>query len=194
MLLFKRRAFPPERAGDDIGFAVAIDVADTRTFGIEVTVELLALPGDLGGGVKAGSREGENEQTFHDWWTQTLSESGADGQLLCAIDHRAVYSARMPPVFILNEEPIQPATTVFKSGEGAEAQFLGVVRGMEDGQTISGIDYSAYLPMAEKMLRELVERGEREHGPHRVFIQHRLGFVAAEQPSILIKVRTKHSI
>ena len=99
----------------------------------------------------------------------------------------------MPPVFILSEEPIQPAPTVFKSGEGAEAQFLGVVRDMEDGKPISGIDYTAYLPMAEKMLHELVERGQREHGPHRVFIQHRLGFVAAGQPSILIRVRTKHS-
>ena len=47
--------------------------------------------------------------------------------------------------------------------------------------------------MAEKMLGDLIERGERDHGPHRVFIQHRLGFVAAEQPSILIQVRTKHS-
>ena len=99
----------------------------------------------------------------------------------------------MPPVVILSEEPIQIAPTVFKAGEGAEAQFLGVVRGMEDGRTISGIDYSAYLPMAEKTLQELVERGQREHGPHRVFIQHRLGFVAAEQPSIVIRVRTKHS-
>lgn len=99
----------------------------------------------------------------------------------------------MPPVFILSEDPIEPAQTVFKSGEGAEVQFLGTVRGEEDGRPISGIDYSAYLPMAEKMLRELVERGEREHGQHRVFIQHRLGFVAAEHPSIIIKVRTKHS-
>ena len=99
----------------------------------------------------------------------------------------------MPPVFILSEEPIQPAQTVFKAGEGAETQFLGTVRGEEDGKPISGIDDSAYLPMAEKMLHELVERGEREHGPHRVFIQHRLGFVAAEEPSIVIKVRTKHS-
>ena len=99
----------------------------------------------------------------------------------------------MPPVVVLSEEPIQIAPTVFKAGEGAEAQFLGVVRGMEDGRTISGIDYSAYLPMAEKTLQELVERGQREHGPHRVFIQHRLGFVAAEQPSIVIRVRTKHS-
>jgi molybdopterin synthase catalytic subunit len=99
----------------------------------------------------------------------------------------------MPPVFILSEEPIEPAASVFEPDEGAEVQFLGVVRGSEDGKAISGIDYSAYLPMAEKMLRELVERGGREHGPHRVFIQHRLGFVAAEQPSIIIKVLTKHS-
>ena len=99
----------------------------------------------------------------------------------------------MPPVFILSEEPIQPTTTVFEPGEGAEVQFLGTVRGEEDGKPISGIDYTAYRPMAEKMLQELVERGEREHGPHRVFIQHRLGFVATEQPSIIIKVRTTHS-
>jgi molybdopterin synthase catalytic subunit len=99
----------------------------------------------------------------------------------------------MPPVLILSEEPIQTAQTVFKAGEGAEVQFLGVVRGEEDGKAITGIDYSAYLPMAEKMLSELAERGAREHGPHRLFIQHRLGFVAAEQPSIVIRVRTKHS-
>jgi molybdopterin synthase catalytic subunit len=99
----------------------------------------------------------------------------------------------MPPVLILSEEPIQTAQTVFKSGEGAEVQFLGVVRGEEDGKVISGIEYSAYLPMAEKMLSELADRGAREHGPHRLFIQHRLGFVAAEQPSIVIRVRTKHS-
>ncbi|MDI1313244.1 molybdenum cofactor biosynthesis protein MoaE [Prosthecobacter sp.] len=100
----------------------------------------------------------------------------------------------MPPAcFILSADPIQIAPTVFKAGEGAEAQFLGVVRGMEDDKIISGIDYSAYLPMAEKTLQDLVARGQREHGPHRVFIQHRLGFVAAEQPSIIIRVCTKHS-
>lgn len=99
----------------------------------------------------------------------------------------------MPPLVILSEEPIQASPSVFHPGEGAEAQFLGIVRGVEDDRAISGIDYSAYLPMAEKTLQDLVARGQREHGPHRVFIQHRLGFVAAEQPSIIIQVRTKHS-
>jgi molybdopterin synthase catalytic subunit len=98
-----------------------------------------------------------------------------------------------PLPFLLSTDPIKPGAPSFASGEGAEVQFLGVVRGEEDGRPISGIDYTAYLPMAEKMLRELIERGEREHGPHRVFIQHRLGFVANEEPSIIIRVQTRHS-
>lgn len=98
-----------------------------------------------------------------------------------------------PFPFLLSTEPIKPGAHSFASGEGAQVQFLGVVRGEEDGKPISGIDYIAYLPMAEKMLTELIERGARDHGPHRVFIQHRLGFVANEEPSIIIRVQTKHS-
>ncbi len=64
---------------------------------------------------------------------------------------------------------------------------------MEAGETILGIDYSAYLPMAERMLADLMEEGRREFGPHEIFIQHRLGFVAAAEPSILIWVRSRHS-
>lgn len=97
------------------------------------------------------------------------------------------------PVLILSEDPIPTSPSTFEPGEGAEVQFLGVVRGLEDGKAISGIDYTAYRPMAEKMLQELVDRGAQDHGPHRVLIQHRLGFVAAEEPSILIRVQTKHS-
>jgi len=95
--------------------------------------------------------------------------------------------------FVLSDDPIMISPPHFEPGEGAEAQFLGVVRGREGEREISGIDYSAYRPMAEKMLRQLLAQGRRDHGPHRVFIQHRLGFVAAEQPSIVIQVRTKHS-
>jgi molybdopterin synthase catalytic subunit len=95
--------------------------------------------------------------------------------------------------FVLSSDPIPDTTPSFADGEGAEVRFLGVVRGSEDERAISGIDYSAYLPMAEKMMRELIESGQAEHGVHDVFIQHRLGFVVAEEPSILIRVRTKHS-
>jgi len=96
-------------------------------------------------------------------------------------------------MFLLSLAPIQDPQPTFAPEEGAEVRFLGTVRGIEDGRPITGIDYSAYLPMAEKMLAELIEHGTRTKGPHSVFIQHRLGFVPAEEPSILIRVRSKHS-
>ncbi len=95
--------------------------------------------------------------------------------------------------FVLSEEPIAPEPVLFEPEEGAEVRFLGVVRGSENGEAIRGIEYSAYLPMAEKMLAGLIERGRASHGPHRVFIQHRLGFVAEAEPSLLLRVRSKHS-
>lgn len=93
----------------------------------------------------------------------------------------------------LSPEPISATPSVFDDGEGAECQFLGTVRGEEEGRAITGIEYSAYRPMADRELEALCERGQREQGPHRVEIRHRLGFVANCEPSIVIRVKTKHS-
>jgi len=95
--------------------------------------------------------------------------------------------------YLLSSEPIPDTTSPFGPGQGAEVRFLGVVRGVEADRDILGIDYSAYLPMAERMLGELIVQGQKEFGSHEVFLQHRLGFVAAAEPSILIWVRSKHS-
>lgn len=91
------------------------------------------------------------------------------------------------------EAPIEPVKSVFADGEGAECQFLGTVRGEEGDRPISGIEYSAYRPMADAELERICQRAQREHGPHRVEILHRLGFVPAREPSVLIRVQTKHS-
>ena len=90
-------------------------------------------------------------------------------------------------------EPLDSTTTTFAAEEGAEVQFLGVVRGSENGQPIRGIDYTAYQPMALKMLNQLADRASEQFGPHDILLLHRLGFVQAEQPSIIIRVRTRHS-
>ena len=95
--------------------------------------------------------------------------------------------------YLLSSDPIPDTTAPFGPGLGAEVRFLGVVREMEGDGQISGIEYSAYLLMAGRMLEELLAQGQQDHGPHEAFIQHRLGFVAAAEPSILIWVRTKHS-
>ena len=76
---------------------------------------------------------------------------------------------------------------------GADFRFLGVVRDLEGGRKISGIDYSCYEPMANEMLRKLCEEMSAEEPDHRVLIHHRIGFVAAGVPSIAIRVLTAHS-
>lgn len=84
-------------------------------------------------------------------------------------------------------------TVPFDDEEGAEASFLGVVRATEDGRRIRGIEYSSYEPMAHEVLGHLHSRAFAELGAHRVYVRHRIGFVAAGEPSIIIQVRSKHS-
>ncbi len=106
---------------------------------------------------------------------------------------RMAFEFMSPFTIHLSEEPISAGPSVFADGEGAETQFLGVVRGEEDGKPIIGIEYSVYRPMADNELTALCERSQREHGAHRVEIRHRLGFVPAQEPSIMIRVWTRHS-
>lgn len=94
----------------------------------------------------------------------------------------------------LTTEPIAAEALAFAPDEGAEAQFLGVVREIEDARPISGIEYTAYEPMALRMLLDLPARAaESCAAPHHAIIRHRLGYVPAREPSILIRVRAKHS-
>ena len=99
----------------------------------------------------------------------------------------------LPPVqFSISEAPIEPAQ--FDSGEwGAEVKFLGIVRGMEAGADISGITYTAYLPMALQVLEKIVREMQEAHGAHPIQIHHRLGLVPVGVPSIIITTAGKHS-
>ncbi len=76
---------------------------------------------------------------------------------------------------------------------GAEMSFVGVVRGSERGVSIAGIDYSAYLPMVERGLREMGAVATETFGKHRARISHRTGFVAVAEPSVDIRVSAAHS-
>jgi len=71
--------------------------------------------------------------------------------------------------------------------------FEGEVRGIEDGRRITGIRYSAYLPMAVRELKKLADAGRQKFPPHKLLIHHSLGVVDAGAPSVIIAVGTPHS-
>ena len=98
----------------------------------------------------------------------------------------------VPLKLSISESPIAPAS--FGSGEwGAELRFLGIVRDTEGDVKIAGIQYSAYLPMAQQVLAKIAMEMQHEHGPHPLQIHHRLGWVPVGEASLILTTAGRHS-
>lgn len=75
---------------------------------------------------------------------------------------------------------------------GAWVEFRGVVRGEENGQAIAALEYEAYLPMAEREMRRIVEELSARHPCLAAKIIHRIGIVPVGEAAIYIGVAAKH--
>ncbi len=75
---------------------------------------------------------------------------------------------------------------------GAIVVFWGAVRLLEDGREITGIEYEAHRGMAEHQMRIVAENAAAKFGLREVFLQHRVGFVTAGEPSVVVRVTSGH--
>ncbi|MSR66276.1 MAG: molybdenum cofactor biosynthesis protein MoaE [Pedosphaera sp.] len=102
--------------------------------------------------------------------------------------HRLVTLTR-DPIFdsaYISQRSMTPAM-------GAAMSFSGIVRGKENGETISAIDYEANEPMALHqfdLLFDLIE--QRWPMIETVRVVHRLGSVPVGEPSVWIEVIAPH--
>jgi len=78
------------------------------------------------------------------------------------------------------------------AGAGAVLDFWGIVRPIEDGSEIEGIDYDAHREMAEHQLRRIAERAADRFGLKLVTVHHRIGFIAVGEPSLFLRVASSH--
>jgi molybdopterin synthase catalytic subunit len=78
------------------------------------------------------------------------------------------------------------------SAVGAIVDFWGVVRQLEDGREIDGIDYEAHTSMAEHQLRAVAETAAEKFQLQKVILRHRIGFVLAGEASLFLQVRAQH--
>jgi molybdopterin synthase catalytic subunit len=78
------------------------------------------------------------------------------------------------------------------AGEGAVVEFFGNVRPLENGAPISGIEYEAYVPMAEHQLREIAREARQKFALLGVTLHHRIGWVPAGETSLLLRVASLH--
>lgn len=76
---------------------------------------------------------------------------------------------------------------------GAYSLFIGQVRSDNiDGQTVTGIEYTAYPEMAEPLLRQIGCEAARAHSLHCLHILHSLGNVPAGGISLLVMASAGH--
>ena len=92
----------------------------------------------------------------------------------------------------LTEGPILPHNGQAPSGCGASVEFLGVVRGEEDGQPIAALVYEAYRPMAEFQMERLVSELLIDFPCEAVQVTHRIGVVPVGETAIAVSVAARH--
>jgi len=101
----------------------------------------------------------------------------------------------MTPSARLVREPIDANALVREiaaPAHGAILLFLGVVRDVNDGRGVTGIEYSAYEAMAQRELETIASEAADRFGSSSVVIVHRLGELALEEASVGIAVAHAH--
>jgi len=96
----------------------------------------------------------------------------------------------------ITTEPINEATLIVQRtishGMGAVVNFLGVVRGEEEGKTIFAIEYEAFEKMVTRQFNLLFDEMEKRWPIESVRLVHRIGVVKVNEPSLWVEVVAPH--
>jgi molybdopterin synthase catalytic subunit len=99
----------------------------------------------------------------------------------------------MKTEIIFTHEAIVIPPLVLPSREvGACAEFQGIVRELEGGESLSGLYYEAYEAMARPLLENHFAELAALHSCDAVLFIHRLGWVPVGEPSLFVRVISAH--
>jgi len=83
------------------------------------------------------------------------------------------------------KEAVDPSTSPRTNlAAGAVVDFWGIVRRLEDGHEIEGIDYEAHKAMAEHQMKVIADAAAETFRLNQVLLHHRIGFVPAGEASL----------
>ena len=89
-------------------------------------------------------------------------------------------------------DPCAILAEVERSANGAALLFVGTVRETNDGRAVTGIDYSAYVPMAERELAAIVAESAGRFGTTDIVVEHRVGTLGLGEASVVIAAAHPH--
>jgi molybdopterin synthase catalytic subunit len=99
------------------------------------------------------------------------------------------------PFCRLGPEPIDARALearVIGPDRGALATFAGIVRDHHEGRPVRRLEYTAYEPMAERILSDIAGEASRRFGTSHIAVQHRLGPLAVGETSIVVTAAATH--
>ncbi|MGC3958691.1 MAG: molybdenum cofactor biosynthesis protein MoaE [Verrucomicrobiota bacterium] len=96
----------------------------------------------------------------------------------------------------ITTEPINEAALIsqrqMSAGMGAVVNFLGVVRGSEEGKAISAIEYEAFEKMVVRQFNLLFDDMAKNWPIESVRLVHRVGIVKVNEPSLWVEIVAPH--
>ncbi len=98
----------------------------------------------------------------------------------------------MPRLTELPSEPAELLASVRRDGDGGLALFVGVVRDHNDGKKVTRLEYSAYIPMAEKELERIAVEIARAHPGVAVDFRHRIGSLEVGDVAVAVAAASPH--
>ena len=93
---------------------------------------------------------------------------------------------------ILTQDPIVQSAPRMSKDMGAIVSFHGVVRGTEDGEIITAIEYEANEEMVLHQFGLIFDALEERWPIESVRLTHRLGIVQVNESSLLVEVIAAH--
>jgi molybdopterin synthase catalytic subunit len=95
-------------------------------------------------------------------------------------------------IILITNEPLPEPSHRWEDSAGAVLDFWGVVRSREDGRLISGIEYEAHPAMAQHQMEMIAQTARAEFELGEIILRHRVGFVAAGEASLFLRVTSAH--
>ena len=95
----------------------------------------------------------------------------------------------------ITSEPLNPhqvTDLVRKSSNGAVVTFLGTTRDFSEGRDVLYLEYEAYQPMAENMLRQIAQEVRDKWGIEDMAIAHRVGKLKIGEISLVVALASPH--
>lgn len=96
---------------------------------------------------------------------------------------------------VLVDSPIDVAAAVAevsRPSNGAVVLFVGTVRDVNDGRSVTGMEYSAYRGMAEREMSDIAREASEQFDASDIVVVHRLGPLEVAEPSVVIAVAHPH--